>query len=312
MLQSTRPLVSLIILAAAAATLTGCAAQTGSDTAATTTAPAGDTGKVQIVASTNVYGDIAAAVAGDAAEVTSVMSDPSQDPHSFEADAHTQLAISKADILIENGGGYDDFMDTMREAADNADAVVINAVELSGKDDGSGELNEHVWYDFPTAQKVADAIAADLAKADPDHQADFEQNAKAFSDGIAKLEDREQEISATADGAGVAVTEPVPLYLLEACGFENRTPEEFSEAIEEETDVPPAALQETLDLFSKHEVKLLALNAQTTGPESEKVEEAAKSTGIPVVRVTETVPDGEDYLSWMSANLDAVAEALQQ
>lgn len=296
-----------IPLVAAAVVLSGCsspksgAAESGSES-----------GKIQIVASTNVYGDIAHTIAGDAADVVSIMSDPAQDPHSFEADTRTQLAISKADLLIENGGGYDDFMETLRNAAKNDKALVINAVEISGKDDGSGELNEHVWYDFPTVQKVADQIAADLTKIDPSKKDQFQKNSSDFSSKLAELEKRQEELKATYQGEGVAITEPVPLYMLEVIGLDNKTPAEFSEAVEEGTDVSPKVLNDTLALFSNHEVKLLALNAQTSGVESDQVEKAAIKAGIPVVKVTETVPDGKDYISWMTANLDAVEQALQK
>src|SRR6478609_10761823 len=169
-----RPLLAIALTAAAALALTGCsAASSGSST---------DDGKVRIVASTNVYGDIASTIAGDAVEVTSIMDDPAQDPHSFEASAQNQLAISKADIVIENGGGYDDFVDTMLKAAPNDERVVLNAVDISGKKTDGGGLNEHVWYDFPTVQKVADRLVTALATADPSQKSTFEANAKSFEE----------------------------------------------------------------------------------------------------------------------------------
>ncbi|OYX54790.1 MAG: ABC transporter substrate-binding protein, partial [Micrococcales bacterium 32-70-13] len=105
-------------------------------------------------------------------------------------------------------------------------------------------------------------------------------------------------------------TEPVPAYLLAELGFDDETPEEFSEAIEEGADVPPLALQEVLDLIASGEVRLLAYNEQTASPETERVRAAAEAAGIPVVSFVETLPDGEDYVSWMRANIEAVAAAL--
>jgi zinc/manganese transport system substrate-binding protein len=297
-----RPLLAIALTAAAALALTGCSAASSGSTA--------DDGKVRIVASTNVYGDIATTIAGDAVEVTSIMDDPAQDPHSFEASAQNQLAISKADIVIENGGGYDDFVDTMLKAAPNDKRTVLNVVDISGKDTGDGELNEHVWYDFPTVQKLADELVTTLSKADPSQKATFEANAKSFGEKLTALEGREAELKAAHAGEGVAITEPVPLYLLEAAGLENKTPSAFSEAIEEGTDVSPAVLQEMLDVIGGGSVKLLAYNEQTSGPETEKVLAAAKQAGVPVVPVTETLPSGKDYIGWMNANIDAVAKAL--
>lgn len=285
--------------------------------AATTLALAGcsagsaaDDGRVRVVASTNVYGDIASTIAGDAVEVTALMSDPAQDPHSFEASAQSQLAVSKADILIENGGGYDDFMNTLRTGSKNTKAAVLNVVDLSGKKPQGGELNEHVWYDFPTMQKLTDALTAALVKADPGQKAAFEKNAAAFSGTLTDLQHREAELKSRYAGDGVAVTEPVPLYLLEACGLVNKTPEKFSAAIESGSDVSPLVLQQTLALFGGHHVKLLAYNEQTAGPETARVLAAAEQDGVPVVPVTETLPAGTDYVGWMNANLDAVGKAL--
>jgi zinc/manganese transport system substrate-binding protein len=137
--MKTRSLASLIAIPAAAAlaalALTGCSSGASG---------APSDGQLSVVASTNVYGDIAKAIAGNAVKVTSIMDNPSQDPHSFEASAQNQLALSKADVVIENGGGYDDFMNTMLNAGGAKKATVIDVVDLSGKKAAGGALNEHV------------------------------------------------------------------------------------------------------------------------------------------------------------------------
>ncbi len=265
---------------------------------------------IPVVASTNVYGDLVERIGGGKVQVTSIISDPDQDPHSYEANTQNQLALSKAKVVIENGGGYDDFVDRMLKSGDSS-AEVINAVKVSGKTaPAGGELNEHVWYDFPTVAKLADRIAAALAKADPADAATFTENAKDFEDKLKPLEQKEARIKADHGGEQVAITEPVPLYMLQAAGLKNATPEEFSEAIEEGDDVSARTLQETLALFTGKKVKALVYNEQTSGPQTEKAEQAAKAAGIPVVPVTETLPHGKDYLGWMTANVDALASAL--
>lgn len=299
--MKTRSLVSALTAAAIALTLAGCSSSSSAGS---------DDGTVRVVASTDVYGDIATTIGGDAVHVTSLMTDPAQDPHSFEASAQNQLAVSKADVVIENGGGYDDYMQNLVKGAKNSGVKVLNVVDLSGKKPVDGELNEHVWYDFPTVQKFADALTDALSGADPSQKATFEKNAAALSEKLSALEATETQLKSTYAGEGVAITEPVPLYLLDAIGLVNKTPEKFSEAIEEENDVSPVVLKDTLQLFSGHQVKLLAYNEQTTGAETEKVLAAAKAAGIPVVPVTETLPEGMRYIEWMSGNLDAVKGAL--
>ncbi|MBG0857399.1 zinc ABC transporter substrate-binding protein [Streptomyces spinoverrucosus] len=266
---------------------------------------------VPVVASTNVYGDIAEQIGGGKVQVTSIISNPDQDPHSFEANTQNQLALSKAKVVIENGGGYDDFIGRMLKSSDNSSAEVINAVEVSGKTaPAGGELNEHVWYDFPTAAKLADRIATALGKAAPDDAATFTKNAETFKAKLEPLQTKEARIKADHGGDPVAITEPVPLYMTEASGLVNKTPEEFSEAIEEGDDVSPRALRETLALFTGKKVDALVYNEQTSGPQTEQVEQAARTAGIPVVPVTETLPEGKDYIGWMTANVDALASAL--
>ncbi|MEV0222862.1 zinc ABC transporter substrate-binding protein [Streptomyces sp. NPDC050704] len=299
-----------LITGVSLAFLAGCGSSSDSGSDADTSQAAASS-VVPVVASTNVYGDIAEQIGGKKVAVTSIISDPDQDPHSYEANTRNQLALSKAKVVIENGGGYDDFVDRMLKSGGNSSAEVINAVKISGKTaPAGGELNEHVWYDFPTAGKVADSIAAALAKADPADSATFTKNAAAFKSKLKPLEAKEAQIKTDHGGESVAITEPVPLYVIEASGLKNATPAAFSEAIEEGDDVSPKTLQATLAQFTGKKVKALVYNEQTSGPQTEKAEQAAKTAGIPVVPVTETLPAGEDYLGWMTANVDALASAL--
>ncbi|MFF0013562.1 metal ABC transporter solute-binding protein, Zn/Mn family [Streptomyces sp. NPDC005374] len=308
----TSPSRRLALLAGASvALLAGCGSSTDSGSDGSASAAPAAASKVAVVASTNVYGDIVSRIGGDKVSVTSVISDPDQDPHSYEASTQNQLALSKAKVVVENGGGYDDFVDRMLKSGGNSSAEVINAVKVSGHTaPKGGELNEHVWYDFPTVAKVTDRIAAALGKADPSNAAFYTKNAEAFKADLKPLEAKEAQIKKEHAGAAIAITEPVPLYMTGASGLVDKTPGEFSEAIEEGTDVSPKVLQEALALFSDKQVEALVYNAQTSGPQTEKSEQAARAAGIPVVPVTETLPSGKNYLTWMTGNVDALANAL--
>ncbi|QNP74760.1 zinc ABC transporter substrate-binding protein [Streptomyces roseirectus] len=302
-----------LLAGASLALLTGCGNSSGSDNSAHTAQGAASSPKVEVVASTNVYGDIAGRIGGDKIDITSIMSNPDQDPHSYEANTQNQLSLSKAKVVIENGGGYDDFVGRMLKSGGNSSAEVIDAVKVSGHTaPKGGELNEHVWYDFPAVAKIADRIASALGKADSADATVFTKNAAAFKGKLAALEAKEADIKKKHAGEAIGITEPVPLYMTEASGLVNKTPGEFSEAIEEGDDVSPKILQETLALYSGKQVKALVYNAQTSGPQTEKTEDAAKAAGIPVVPVTETLPAGKDYLTWMTDNVDALASALDK
>ncbi|GAA2168693.1 metal ABC transporter solute-binding protein, Zn/Mn family [Actinomadura napierensis] len=283
----------------------------GSSSEAGSSGPSGSSGgTVAVVASTNVYGDIARTIGGGKVRVTSFISDPAQDPHSYEAGTRNRLALSRAGVVIENGGGYDDFMGTLLRAS-GSKAEVLDAVRISGRTaPRGGELNEHVWYDLPSMALLADRLAAALAKADPAGAGAYTANAAAFKTKLKDLEGKVAALKAAHAGDGVAITEPVPLYLLEAAGLRNETPEDFSEAIEEGDDVAPRTMRETLGLFSGGKVKALVYNAQTSGPQTEQVEKAAKGHGVAVVPVTETLPSGKDYISWMDGTIAALGKAL--
>jgi zinc/manganese transport system substrate-binding protein len=316
----------LSLTAVAALALAGCAS-TGTGGAAS-----GD-GRLQVVASTNVYGQIAEEIGGDLVDVTAIVTSAAQDPHSFEATAKDQLTVSKADAIIESGGGYDAFIDALIESSGSA-APVITAVEFSddrpggdGHDDTAGEdaagddghdhahvegFNEHVWYDPHTMERVAEAIADEFAALRPDEAETFQVNAEAFAAQIADLEGSLAEIDAAHAGQKVFVTEPVPVYLILAAGLENATPEAFSEAVEEGQDVPPATLLESLNLVRAGGVGVVITNEQTGGAETNQIIDEADGLGIPIIAFSETLPEGQTYLSWMQANIEALGGALAQ
>lgn len=265
---------------------------------------------LSVVASTDVYGDIARVIGGDRVRVTSLIDSPDKDPHTFQATAQDALAVATADIVIQNGGGYDDFMTGLEKTGGRA-RTVLDAVTISGRTaPPGGELNEHVWYDFAAMSKVATALGAALARARPTEASSFTAAAADLVAEVNRLQGTEAAIKSTADGRGVAVTEPVPLYLTEACGLVNRTPAEFSRAVEEGSDVPPLVLDRTLALFRERAVAVLLYNRQTSGPQTDAVTAAARAAGIPAIGVSETLPAGKTYLTWMAANLAALRAAV--
>jgi zinc/manganese transport system substrate-binding protein len=311
-------------LLAAAGLLSLAACGSGSDAAGSGSAPSSAAGgKVAVVASTDVYGSIASAVGGDRVEVTSLIDSPNADPHEYESTPADAATVSRAALVVVNGGGYDDFASRLVESS-GTKATVVDAVRLSGlpgapeaghaEGDGHehGQFNEHVWYNLPTVRTVADEIAKDLGAADPANAATYTANARRFGTDLDGLQQKVDAIRAAHAGQRIAVTEPVPLYLTEAAGLQDATPEEFSEAVEEGTDPPAAVLAAMLDVVQGADpVKAVVANGQTEGPSTQKVEDAARAKGLPVVEVSETLPDGVDsYVAWQGAQLDALAGAL--
>ncbi|WP_200900767.1 metal ABC transporter solute-binding protein, Zn/Mn family [Pseudarthrobacter siccitolerans] len=286
---------------------------------------------INVVASTNVYGDIAKTVGGDKVSVTAIINKTSQDPHSYEASAQDRLAVSKADLVVENGGGYDDFFKTLVKDSNLDAAKVLNGVELSGlahpeeevpsegapseasgeDEHGHGEFNEHVWYSLAAMGRVADSLASRFGELEPESAAAFTANAGTFKSELDELAGKLGGLKTAAAGDKVAVTEPVPLYLLADAGLENATPEDYTAAIEEGSDVPPAVLKAATDLVASKSVRFLAYNAQTEGPQTEALKKAAETAGVPVVDFSETLPEGKTYLQWMTDNVNNVSKILE-
>jgi zinc/manganese transport system substrate-binding protein len=282
-----------VAIAAVALVAAGCGG--GSDAAAG--------GKISVVASTNVWGSVAAAVGGQDVSVQSLINDPSADPHSYQDKPEDATLLTNARLVVYNGGGYDDFFTKLVKAA-GADAKQINAYDVSGHPKGE---NEHVWYELTTVRKVADKVATELGAIDPSNKDTYAGNAKDFD---AKLDALATKAAAIPDGRVVS-TEPVAHYLLDTAGMTDVTPSEFSEAIEEETDPPVIAVADTTDLITKKQVVALVNNDQTETNVTNQLISAARTAGIPIVDVSETLPPGvTDYVDWMTKEVDSLAGAV--
>lgn len=287
-------------LTALAIAVTGCGSSTSDP-------GSGGKGKLAVVASTNVWASVVQAVGGDAVSVTSLINDPSADPHGYEDKPADALALSEAKLVVYNGGGYDPFFSKLADASASG-ARRIEAFALSGKGDSA---NEHVWYDLPTVKKVADKIAEELGSLDAAKKDTFAGNARSFDGKLDELIAKAAKIGASRPGAKVVATEPVAGYLIESAGLIDATPSEFSEAIEEETDPPAAAVAEITELVTGKQVAAVINNGQTETPVTKALKESAGKSGIPVVDVTETVPEGvTSYVDWMTRQVDALAAAL--
>jgi zinc/manganese transport system substrate-binding protein len=308
---ATAALAVVLVGCSSGGSAAGSSASAGSATSSAgsdvPTSAAGEA--IPVVASTNVYASIVSTIGGDKVSVTAIMSDPSADPHSYEATPRTALEISKAKFVVANGGGYDDFVGTLVDASPNKPKV-LDAVQISGLPTGP-DFNEHVFYDLDSMIKLGNAIAAELGAEDAADAATFTANAKSFADKLTGLRDQAAAIGKAHPGTKAVVTEPVADYLLEDAGIEDVTPGGFSEAVEAETD-PAAKDVAAMDkLISDKTVAVLIFNEQTSGPVVDGVRKTAETASVPVVGVTETLPAGvTDYATWIGGSITALSGAL--
>ena len=275
----------------------------------------GPTGVVKVLATTNVWGDIAKQLGGDWVEVTVILDDPMKDPHSYEASARDQLAVNDAEVIVMNGGGYDDFMTTMIQASDSVKIVqmAVPEAESTGESETHAHThdNEHVWYDFDAVGEFSQNFVAALTDIRPESFTDVNQNFDTFKVELDNLKVRLEGLAGHSLGLGVVATEGVGNLLLEHAGFENLTPEALADAIEEETEVPPAALAKTETLIKNNLVAILITNAQVEDQVSQRLRKLAEAEGVPVVQLSELIPEaGMNYFDWMNQVLDQVQEAV--
>jgi zinc/manganese transport system substrate-binding protein len=303
---STKKMVGLAI--AAAMTLTSCSAAETESSAPT------------IVATTNVWANVAEQIAGDNFVVTALITDPAQDPHSFEASARDQLAVSESSIFIMNGGGYDEFAEVLATAAKvdpfnvyelhEGEHGAEHSDEHSEEGDHTGEEghegehahdgSDHIWYDLHVAELTAELLASKMSELQPENAAEFTANAEAFVVEIAALEER-----VAAFGANLNYFEAHPLatLLFNELGFTNVTPEGFAEAEEAGLEPSVKIMSDATALIEQNKIDFLAVNRQVTSASLEKLKTLAEENSIAVLTFDELLGDGQSYQEWFAALL---------
>jgi zinc/manganese transport system substrate-binding protein len=269
----------------------------------------GASGRLAVIAAENFWGNIAAQLGGSHVQVTSIISDPSADPHLYESDPRDAAAVGSADVVIKNGLGYDDFIDRLLNAHSSAHRRVVSAAAVLGR--SGTTTNPHLWYDTPRVPAVAAAIAAQFEAADPVHAADYKANLRRFDAALEPVLAVIDTIRSKYAHAPVAYTERVPEYLLRDAGLDVRTPSGFANAIEGGSEPSPADRAAMQSLLTDHRVKVLLYNSQATSPVTKHVQDTAHAAGIEVLPVTETIPHGEpSFQSWQLDQATALLRAL--
>jgi zinc/manganese transport system substrate-binding protein len=266
----------------------------------------GDTGVIKVVASTNVWANIIELVGGEWVEVTAIIDSAAKNPHSYEVSASDQLAVNDAELVIYNGGGYDDFMLTLISAAPET-KTVLSMISQADWDESD---NEHVWYDLGRVEKAAEDLAAVITELRPEAFGEINTNYDFFIRELANLEIRVEALRDRALGLGVIAPEGIANQMLTLSGFINMTPNALAMAIEEEREVPLTALNETKALLEGQLAILLVTNSQVSDQISEELIRVAQASGASVVEFSELLPGGLDYLDWMAQVIDQLQEAI--
>lgn len=279
----------------------------GSPTAGSSNSSSSSSTVLSVVAAENFYGNIIKQLGGSHVSVTSILSDPNVDPHEYESNVKDGIAIQKAQFVIENGLGYDDWMNKLLSASPNPSRIVLVAGNIA---DHKLPDNPHVWYGFDNVATIAQAITDALKKLDGADASTFDSNLAAFKQSLVPLQNKIGEIKQKYTGTPVALTETIYLYQSIPEGLNVLTPFEFEKAIAEGNDPPADTVVTTNDQINKKQVKILIYNVQTITPITTNLQNEAKSLSIPVVPVSETMPPNKNYQSWMMDQLNNLEQAL--
>lgn len=260
----------------------------------------------RIVAAENFYGDVARQVAGPDADITSIMSNPDEDPHLFEASPSVARSLAGANVVIYNGADYDPWMAKLLSASRAPNRKVIVVASLVHRKVGD---NPHLWYDPKTMPVAAKAIAAALAERDPAHKADYDQRLATFLAALQPIDAKVAGLHDKYGGTPVTATEPVFGYMATALGFKMRN-ERFQLSVMNNTEPRASDVAAFEDDLKRHRVRLLFYNSQASDSAAQRMVRIAQQAKVPVVGVTETEPAGKTYQGWMLDQLDAVERAL--
>jgi zinc/manganese transport system substrate-binding protein len=271
----------------------------------------GESGPLRVVAVESFWGSIAAQVGGDRVEVTTVIANPNTDPHDYEPTAKDARAFAAARYVVVNGAGYDTWASKLLKSNPVAGRQSLNVADLAGRKDGD---NPHMWYSPAIVREVADRIAADLGAIDPTHSGDYQQRAAAFkASGLARYDSLRSDIHSQYAGATIAATETVFDDMTADLGLTDAAPAAFKRAISEGEDVAPRDQKALDDAIASGRVQALVYNTQNSTPDTRSVLARARTAGVPVVEITETlIPASASFQDWQSSQLTALLAALQQ
>jgi zinc/manganese transport system substrate-binding protein len=300
--RATRPAVRYSVVALLVAVALVC----------TACAKSGDSAKagvINAIGAENQYADVLSQIGGSYVDVSSILNNPNTDPHTFEASPQVAEDVSGAELIVQNGIGYDSFMNKIESASPSSTRKVITVQNLLGLPDSTP--NPHLWYSPKTMPAVAKAIAAALSELQPAHASYFDKNLAGFDQSLRPWLDAIAQFKAKYSNTPVAVTEPVADYLLQAMGMRILTPFVFQADIMNGVEPSPQDASLEDGYFTGHLVKIFCYNQQVVDSVTTSIREQAEQSGIPVVGVYETMPTpGYDYQTWMLAEIHAIERAV--
>jgi len=303
---TTKPrqrLLAAILVAIPTALITGCGS-----TVTSTNPPSG---KLQVAAAENFWGNVAGQLGGDKVAVTSIIANPSTDPHAYEPTAADAVTIARSRMAIVNGIGYDDWATKLLAANPSSERAVLDVGKLLGLGQGA---NPHQWYSPTSVQRAIDQIVADYQRLDPKDASYFDQRRRAFqTQSLARYNRLRSEIRARYAGVPIGYSESVFQTLGQSLGLKLMTPYSFAKAIAEGAEVSAEDKQAVDKQAEDGAIEVWVYNSQNVTPDVQRVNQLARAAHIPIATVTETLsPASASFQQWQDAQLSALRAALHK
>ncbi len=281
----------------------------------------GQSGKLQVVATTGQIADITRQVGGDQVEVTALMG-PGVDPHLYVASEGDVDRLQRADVIFYNGLFLEAQMtDVLRQIGERKPSVPvaerIEPARLLPWANYADEYDPHVWFDVTLWMKAVEAVRDALAAADPPHAAGYQANAEAY---LAKLADLDTYVKAQ-----VAKVEPEQRVLVtahdafqyfgRAYGFEVRGLQGISTASEAGT----ADVRELADFIADREISAIFIETSVPVRNVEALQAAVRDRGTEVLIGGQLYSDAlgspdsgaDSYIGMVRTNIDTIVKALE-
>lgn len=266
-------------------------------------------GPLRVVAGEDVWGSIASQLGGPHVRVTSIVAGPAADPHDFEPTASDARAVADAGLTIANGAGYDGWLHELLSADPGGGRLVLTVADVAGVRAGG---NPHLWYSPQDVTRMVAALARDYERLDPAHRRFFQRRRARFEHSA--LQPYRRELAAVRrrfGGVAVGASESVAIPLAHALGLRVLTPPGLLRAVAEGGEPTSGALTTARRQIDRHEIAAWIVNGQNRTPDVQRLTDAARARGIPVVTISETLaPAGVTFQAWQTAELRALAAAL--
>ena len=263
--------------------------------------------KPSVVAAENMWADLAAQITGPDMTVTSVLSRPVSDPHLYEPGPAEGRMVSDATLVIANGAGYDAWMERLARTRSPAAFPVLRVQDVADWHEGD---NVHLWYNISAVEAFIKAFVAACQKADPSHASAYAVRGQRLQAAVDQVKNVITTARSEVSGQPVAATEQVFTPLADRMGLRMKR-QGFQLAVMNDVEPAPSEVAMFEDDIRQHRINLLIYNSQVNRPSVERLVAMAKQEGVPVLAVSETMPQGLHWQQWVSDTVEQAAGLLE-